>query len=299
MKSSNAPPSVATAGRALSVGPWLLPGAALAIGFHLAPWRAMWLTVLALLAAFKWWSCRLALSHAASVSRGRLLAYLFLWPGLDAEHFFRTKAAVPKPDFRSWSEAFINTALGALIIWGIVPRIPAERSCLAGGIGFAGLLFLLHFGTCGLLGLFWKSRGIDAEPLMRRPFQATSLADFWGRHWNSAYRRISYDLIFRPLAARLGASRATLAAFFVSGLLHELVISIPAHGGFGGPTLYFLAQSVGLLWERTPRVRTRLARHPIGGWCYTAAFLIGPVGLLFPPAFLTRVIVPFLHAIGA
>jgi alginate O-acetyltransferase complex protein AlgI len=298
VKFANAPPTGARPVRRFSAGPWLLPAAALAIGIDLAPWQAMWLMVLALLAAFKWWSWRRARSRAAPVSRGRTLAYLFLWPGLDAERFLHSNPAVPKPGFRMWSAAFAAIGLGALVIWGVVPRIPADRPCLAGGIGFAGLLLLLHFGTCELLSLVWKSRGIDAEPLMRRPFQATSLADFWGRHWNSAYRRVSYDFIFRPLAARMGASRATLSAFFVSGLLHELVISIPARGGYGGPTLYFLAQFLGLLWERTPTMRTRLARQPLAGWFYTAAFLIGPVGLLFPPAFLTRVIVPFLKAIG-
>jgi len=50
---------------------------------------------------------------------------------------------------------------------------------------------------------------------------------------------------------------AILAVFFVSGLLHELVISFPAGGGWGLPTLYFVLHG-GLVWlERHGVLRPR------------------------------------------
>jgi len=46
----------------------------------------------------------------------------------------------------------------------------------------------------------------------------------------------------RPLARTVGRRRALLAAFGLSGLLHEVAISLPVQAGFGLPTAYFVLQ---------------------------------------------------------
>src|SRR5439155_16944520 len=130
-------------------------------------------------------------------------------------------------------------------------RIALPSSPLvAGWLGMVGLIFLLHFGAFQLLSLGWRTAGVDAAPVMRNPLRSHSLAEFWGRRWNTAFHDLAARFTFRPLLPRVGIAGATLVVFFVSGLIHELVISIPAHGGYGLPTGYFMVQGLGVAGER-------------------------------------------------
>jgi len=87
--------------------------------------------------------------------------------------------------------------------------------------------------------------------------------------------------------------------FVVSGLIHDLVISLPARGGYGLPTLYFLLQGAGVTVERS-RFGKRLGLGQGGrGWCFMMMFLTVPVFGLFHPWFVLRVILPFMQAIHA
>ena len=85
----------------------------------------------------------------------------------------------------------------------------------------------------------------------------------------------------------------------VSGLIHDLVISLPARGGYGLPTLYFLLQGAGVAVERS-RFGGRFGLgHGARGWCFMMVFLVVPVFGLFHPWFVLRVILPFMRAIHA
>jgi hypothetical protein len=97
----------------------------------------------------------------------------------------------------------------------------------------------------------------------------------------------------------LGIAGATLVVFLASGVIHDLVMSIPAEGGYGLPTLYFCIQGFGLLVERSEiGKRIGLGQGTIGR-LFGAAVTVLPMGLLFHPPFVYRVIVPTLTAIGA
>jgi len=131
------------------------------------------------------------------------------------------------------------------------------------------------------------------------PLKSTSLGEYWGRRWNSAFRDLAHRFLFRPLTARFGARWALIAGFTFSALLHDAVISYPAGGGYGGPTLFFLLQAVGLLVERSKRGRAYGLGAGWRGWLFTMAMLLLPAPLLFHRPFVVRVVVPFMHAIGA
>src|SRR6185369_1270504 len=110
---------------------------------------------------------------------------------------------------------------------------------------------LLHFGLFHLLSLLWRAYGINAKPIMQSPAKATSLAKFWGGKWNSAFSDLMEVYLFKPLVSQIGINGALFAVFIFSGAVHELVISLPAKGGYGLPTLYFVIQGLGLLLERS------------------------------------------------
>ena len=262
-------------------------------------WGEMWLVAGSLFLLFKWltWSRR-STRHSA-IGGFSAWGYFCGWVGLDADEFCKSPSSVKQPVGRDWALAAGKTLLGAAVLWGRLRHLPADRPIVIGALGFASLLLVLHFGVFHLLALAWRRKGVPVEPIMCLPLLARSLADFWGQRWNRAYRQVSFDYFFRPAISRFGVAFGTLSAFLASGLIHELVISFPAGAGYGGPTLYFVIQGIGLLLERTTLCRRWTRSFPPCGRLLTLAFVLGPVGLLFHESFLTRVIVPFLEVIGA
>jgi len=273
--------------------------AVMAMRPYVPAWCEMWLVAAVLFANFKWLTWVGRSGSFAKVGGGQAPGYLIGWVGFDAEEFCTRSKLDIRPQAWEWAAAIAKTMLGAGMLWALIRLLPADRPTLVAGMGFAGLIMLLHFGLFHLLALLWRRNGVAVRPIMHWPLLATSLADFWGQRWNRAYRRISFEYFFRPAVNRFGIVAGTFVAFLMSGLIHELVISFPAGAGYGGPTAYFLIQGVGLLLERTTVCRQSFTRHPTLGWLYTLAFILGPVGLLFHQPFLTHVIGPFLEAISA
>jgi Membrane bound O-acyl transferase family len=134
---------------------------------------------------------------------------------------------------------------------------------------------------------------------MQAPIFATSLVEFWSTRWNTAFSDLAHDLAFRPLARRFGVTSATLGVFLISGILHDLVISLPARAGYGLPTAYFLFQGLAVLAERSTIGRARGLGKGFRGWLFTLVCAGGPAFWLFHPPFVTNVILPMLRAIGA
>jgi len=276
----------------------VLPMAAIALRSVLVPWVFMWLLATAIFAGCKWqtwWELRAA---KRPPSWKRSAAYLLLWPGMDAEEFFETDAEKRRIAPREWLAALVKALAGVALIWFGARVVPPSHPLLAGWAGMVGLVLFLHFGTFHLIALAWQRAGIRAEPIMQRPLESTSLSELWGKRWNLGFRKLSYSLVFRPLQRRFGVVAATLGAFLVSGLIHELVISVPARAGYGLPTAYFLAQGLGVLAERSA-VGQRLGwGRGIRGRLWAALIALGPLFCLFHPWFVLRVMLPFLHAIG-
>ena len=81
--------------------------------------------------------------------------------------------------------------------------------------------------------------------------------------------------------------------------MHEVVISLPAHSGYGLPTSYFVIQGLGLLFEHSKPGRALGLGAGWKGWCFVAVVAGLPAFWLFPPGFIRNVILPMLHTIGA
>jgi D-alanyl-lipoteichoic acid acyltransferase DltB (MBOAT superfamily) len=134
---------------------------------------------------------------------------------------------------------------------------------------------------------------------MLSPLTSVSLGEFWGRRWNTAFRDLTHRYLFRPLTARLGARGAVFAGFAFSGVVHDAVISLPAGGGYGGPTVFFMLQALGIFAERSRAGRRIGLGKGRRGWLFTMLVLISPAPLLFHPPFVERIVVPFMQASGA
>ncbi|KAF8027737.1 hypothetical protein BT93_E0604 [Corymbia citriodora subsp. variegata] len=73
--------------------------------------------------------------------------------------------------------------------------------------------------------------GMELEPQFREPYLSSSLQDFWGKRWNLMVTNILRLTIYEPVhnaasavvGRKWAALPAVMAAFLVSGLMHELI----------------------------------------------------------------------------
>jgi alginate O-acetyltransferase complex protein AlgI len=169
----------------------------------------------------------------------------------------------------------------------------------AGWIGMAGLVLILHFGAFQLLSCVWRAAGVEARPLMNEPVRSVSVGEFWGRRWNTAFRDLTHRFLYRPLMRSLGPKAGIVGGFLFSGLVHDLVISVPAGGGYGGPTLFFAAHGAGILLERSgPGQAVGLARGARGR-IFVLLLAVVLLPILFHPPFVQRIVIPFMQVLGA
>jgi hypothetical protein len=259
----------------------------------------MWALAIAIFAACKWLTWWDAVASLPQLPLARSAFYLFLWPGMDAMSFLDVGRHCRKPAFAEWLFALGKTLGGALLIWRVARIVPVTQPRAAGWIGMLGLIFLFHFGAFHLAALWWQARGIPARSLMKNPIAARSLGEFWSIRWNRGFNDLVRAHLFVPARMQFGATAATLITFLASGLVHELVISLPARGGYGLPTLYFFLQGLGILAEHSRFGQLAGLRRGIRGRLFTLTVTGAPAYGLFHPAFVMQVIIPFLHIIKA
>lgn len=264
---------------------------------HLAPtWAVMWGMAVAM-----FFGCKTSVWTAADipgVAVWRRTAFFVAYPGMDAARFLSA------PTDRHDRVAKVQVARsvccllwGATLFWGIAYHVPNVE--IQASLGMIGLVLMLHFGALNLINFAWMRAGVAVTPLMDSPWRAKNLAEFWGRRWNTAFRDLVTPLLFRPLARKHGVAAATWGTFLFSGIVHDLVISVPAGGGYGLPTLYFLLQALAIQWERCSTA-SWFELHPaatrrVFAWIVN----IGPAGMLFHEPFREQVIIPFMKACGA
>jgi alginate O-acetyltransferase complex protein AlgI len=298
IKPAAAPPPFISRTRWLALA--TLPLLALTTKPFLPAWVFMWVMAFAVFFGCKWLTLGNALQREGRACLFRALAYLFAWPGMEAARFLAPELSPRRSrsaTLRTAAVATVRILLGLFLLFGVARY--ATDPLLAGWIGMLGIVLLLHFGFFHLLSAGWRALRVDAPPIMKAPLRSTSVSEFWGRRWNAAFNDLALRLVFRPAVQRLGIPGAALLAFLVSGLIHELVISLPAGAGFGLPSGYFLLQGLGVLAERSAVGQRIGLRAGVRGWIFTMIVVAGPAFWLFHPPFVSKVILPFMQAIGA
>jgi alginate O-acetyltransferase complex protein AlgI len=226
----------------------------------------------------------LATRRRAGVSFG-LAAFLFAWPGVIPDRFAtrRRGEVIDAGRFlAAWARLFVGV-LSVLLLSIFADRIPESVLGLA---GVAALLLTIHLGICDLLPWLLRWAGFHVPLLFDRPWRSRSLAEFWSRRWNLAFVEMNQRLFLRAAHRHLGARAARFALFALSGVLHEVALSFPAGGGWGGPLGYFLLQGALVAIEERLRIASRV---------WTWFWLIAPAPWLFHEPFRRTLIVPFLR----
>jgi alginate O-acetyltransferase complex protein AlgI len=164
---------------------------------------------------------------------------------------------------------------------------------LATALLLPGLSLVLHFGICNVLAGSWRLAGVACDELFREPWRSQNLAEFWSRRWNLAFSQMTAIAVYRPLAPKWSRGGAVMAGFLVSGLLHEMALSVPVRGGYGLPFLYFALHGALVSIERALERRGHRLSGSVG-WTWAFVWLVGPLPLLFHRPFLSGIVWPLI-----
>lgn len=122
-----------------------------------------------------------------------------------------------------------------LVAFALVVKIYEYEQYLPGFIILANYCCHLYLGvevTLAVTAVLARAGlGLDLDRQFNEPYLATSLQDFWGRRWNLMVSNILRLSIYGPIrrvasplvGRRWALVAATLAAFVVSGLMHEVI----------------------------------------------------------------------------
>ncbi|XP_054819825.1 probable long-chain-alcohol O-fatty-acyltransferase 3 isoform X2 [Prosopis cineraria] len=156
------------------------------------------------------------------------------------------------------------------------------------------LLYLLVDVVSGICNSVTKAVvGMELEMPSDEPYLSTSLQDFWGRRWNLMVTNVLRDAVYEPASSIcgpiLGPQRATMlgivAAFVVSGLMHELIFYyVTREAPTWEVTRFFALHGLCVVGEFGVK---KLLGQPNWGVCsavygpLTVAFVIGTAHWLF------------------
>lgn len=189
-------------------------------------------------------------------------------------------------------KGFSRIVIGFLLLYLSTLTAAYEKVFFPQLLLLAGLSLVLHFGILNLCAAGWRILGVRAPELFRSPYKSRSLKEFWGRRWNRAFSEMAALIAYRPLREKIGVRTAMVISFLLSGLLHEIAISLPVHAGYGLPMLYFIVHAFAMYLEERCGFVQRVIAHPVFSHLWVMGLLILPLPLLFHRPFLEGVLIP-------
>ncbi len=165
-------------------------------------------------------------------------------------------------------------------------------------VALLGIGIALPFGLLRALAGFWRLQGRPVTRLFDAPARSRSLTEFWARRWNLAFSEMLQVAVRRPFKRALGPAGSTALCFVISGLLHELALSVPARAGYGPPLLYFCLHGGLVIAER--RIPWGAGRGgELARRVWTLGWVLLPVLLVFHPPALRALVLPLVAEAGA
>lgn len=221
--------------------------------------------------------------------------FCFSWIGM-RPYVFSKKADAAFP-FRKYVRSGLNYfAFGLIILFGVKLLTASGFDPFASPVAYyssslvllTGLSLTLHYGLLQLNAGLLRRMGYPAYRLFKNPWKARSLRDFWGNRWNRAFSEMTATAVYKPLSHRVGRPIAVLFTFIISGLLHEVALTLPVRANYGFPLMYFTLH--GLLVLSEPIIFGN--RKP--GILWVVAWLILPLPLLFHRIVMNEIFWPIM-----
>ncbi|MDE0858658.1 MAG: MBOAT family protein [Akkermansiaceae bacterium] len=209
----------------------------------------------------------------------RYFIFGLLWFGMDPGTFAKKRAGLSYKGDLGWG--LLMLVVGFTMAW-VVWTLEYRDIILM----FVPMSLGFHFGALRVLKAIHRSFGFPVRTLFPNLLKAQGIGDFWSRRWNVGYSQMMQRVVGRPLGNIVGRDGGVMAVFLVSGLLHEVAITLPVMAGWGCPTLYFVFHGGLAVWER------RTGRQL--GKVLTLILVGAPLGFLFPQVFQVEVIERFL-----
>jgi hypothetical protein len=165
------------------------------------------------------------------------------------------------PPSSDWLSVAINGLLGAVALFLAIQTFSinwldhaaiAERSAKT----FA-VFFVIQFLPNALAALS-RRFGIDSTDFSGLFIFARTPAEFW-RIYNRPAEQFFRVHAFNPAGGRRHFVRATLATFFVSGLIHEYVFDVAAGRLLGTQMLFFMIQAIAVIATAKLRPNARIS----------------------------------------
>lgn len=206
---------------------------------------------------------------------GRYLVFALAWFGMDPGSFQGRRNGLSwRKDVGLGVLLMVLGACGAWVVWKM-----GWRQIL---VMFLPMSLGFHFGALRVLKGVLRRAGFPVRTLFPNVLKARGLGDFWSHRWNVGYSQMMQRVLGRPVEKRCGRVWGVLSVFLVSGLLHELAITLPVGAGYGLPTIYFAVH--GLLVVLEVKCGRFLGKFP------SLLLVMAPLGFLFPADFQSEVI---------
>ena len=230
------------------------------------------------------------------LSFAKWLCFATLWVGMNPVTilFKRLEHHLP---FRVLKIALTNIVIGLSLLY-LVHRLMVFPNFYypVWLLSLVGFSMIFHFGLINIMVFCWQIAGIKVMPPFRSPLSSKTLSDFWSKDWNYAFVEMNTIAVYRPVRRYVGASGALMFTFFVSGIFHEIAISLPVDAGFGEPLTYFALQGVLVVLENRIVVKFPQKMKAYGR-LYLFLSLLAPLPLLFPPDFVHSILFFIVNAI--
>jgi Membrane bound O-acyl transferase family len=224
----------------------------------------------------------------AAPSPGRWLLFALLWVGMRPHLVARRRVSVRRGALREVLAGGLRVLLGvALLVAARAVSGAGWPRVAAAVLALLGLGFVVLLGLCRVAWGCWRLAAVPVGPVFSAPQRSGTLTEFWAMRWNRAFSEMVDTIVVRPVRRLLGPRAATLAAFLGSACVHEMALSVPARGGYGLPTLYFLLHGLLVRRERRPGGVTRSRAR-------TLLLVLLPTPLVFHPPFVRACVMPLV-----